>query len=133
MADSIAQNKQVVERFLAQQRAGNIMATLDLLTDDVVWLIPGEWEMAGVRDRNGVKEMLEGLDQFKGGLDMQVHSVTAEEDRVALFVSVSAEMKDGRTYRNELAFLFVIRSDKICAVTEMTDSAKSRRFWLGKN
>jgi ketosteroid isomerase-like protein len=132
MTNLISENKQIVERFFDNQRTGNLLGALDFLTEDVVWLVPGDWEMAGVRDKDGVREMLAGLNQFKGGLKFKYHSVTAEDDRVVVITRVNGTLVDGREYQNELGFVFVIRGDKICHVTEMTDSAKSRRFWLGK-
>ena len=45
---------------------------------------------------------------------------------------VNGKLKDGRVYRNNIFFLFVIRDGMIQHVTEAVDSHYSRVFWLGK-
>jgi ketosteroid isomerase-like protein len=132
MPSSIAENKRLVERYFDIQRSGNLLQGLELLSDDATWTVPGEWELSGTLQRDKIVEMLEGLNLFEGGLNFEHHSMTAEEDRVVVFTTVSGMLKDGRAYKNEIVFLFVIKDGKFSAVTEAPDSAKSRQFWLGK-
>ncbi len=49
-----------------------------------------------------------------------------------VFTTVRGKPKDGRVYKNDIVFLFVIADGKFSAVTEFPNSAKSRAFWLGK-
>ncbi len=132
MRGSIAENKRLVERYFEIQSSGDLLQGLDLLADDATWSVPGEWELAGTFGKDKIREMLEGLNQFEGGLDFKHHSVTAEDDRVLVFTTVRGTLKDGRVYQNEIVFLFVIADGKFSAVTEFPNSAKSRSFWLGK-
>jgi ketosteroid isomerase-like protein len=129
---SIEDNKKIVEAYFTAQRSGDLFRGLALLADDAIWSVPGEWEMAGDFTKSQMAEMMEGLNQFEGGLHFTHRSVTAEDDRVAVLTAVSGGLRDGRIYRNNIFFLFTIRDGKIHAVTEMPDSHKSRQFWLGK-
>ncbi len=129
---SIEDNKKIVEAYFAAQRSGDLFQGLTLLADDATWAVPGDWEMAGTFTKAQMAKMMEGLNMFDGGLDFQHHSVTAEDDRVAVLTVVNGKLKDGRVYRNNIFFLFVIKDGKISHVTEVPDSHKSRQFWLGK-
>ena len=132
MYNSLDENKRVAARYFECQRSGNLLSALELFSEDVIWTIPGEWEMAGTLNYVDVRQMMEGLSQFDGGLQFDHHSVTAEDDRVVIFTTVSGMLLDGRQYRNNIAFQFTIADGKIVHVIEAPDSAKSRAFWLGK-
>lgn len=125
-------NKQIAARYFECQRSGNLLSAIDLFSKDVIWTIPGEWEMAGTLNYDDVRQMMEGLSQFDGGLEFEHHSITAEEDRVVIFTAVNGKLRDGRLYRNNIAFQFTIADGKIVDVIEAPDSAKSRAFWMGK-
>jgi ketosteroid isomerase-like protein len=129
---SIEENKRIVDAYFDAQRSGNLFKGLDLLADDAIWSVPGDWEMSGTFTKAQMAKMMEGLNQFDGGLNFTHHSITAEDDRVAVLTVVDAKLKDGRTYHNNIFFLFIIKDGKIQEVTEAVDSYHSRRFWLGK-
>lgn len=129
---SIEETKKIAEAYFDAQRSGDLFQGLALMSDDVQWHVPGDWEMAGTYSRAQVEEMIKGLNQFDGGLSFEHQSVTAEDDRVAVLTKVTGTLRDGRVYKNTIFFLFVIRDGKIVYVTEVPDSAKSRQFWLGK-
>ncbi len=129
---SIEANKKVVEAYFAAQASGDLFKGLELLADDAVWSVPGDWEMSGEMTKAQMAKMMEGLNQFDGGLNFTHHSVTAEDDRVAVLTVVDAKLRDGRVYHNNIFFLFTIKDGKIQAVTEAVDSYHSRKFWLGK-
>ncbi len=129
---TIAENKKIVDQYFAAQASGDLNKGLALLAEDSTWSVPGEWEMAGTFTKGQMAKMIEGLNQFEGGLNFNHHSVTAEDDRVAVYTRVNGKLKDGRIYNNTIFFLFKIKGDKIQEVTEVVDSHKSRQFWLGK-
>jgi len=132
MNNSLEENKRVAAHYFECQRSGNLLSALDLFSKDVTWTIPGEWEMAGTLKYDDVRKMMEGLNLFDGGLEFEHHSITAEDDRVVIFTTVTGKLRDGRQYRNNIAFQFTIANGKIVHVIEAPDSAKSRAFWLGK-
>lgn len=129
---SIEANKKLVEAYFTAQRSGDLFQGLALLADDAIWSVPGDWEMAGEFTKAQMAKMMEGLNQFDGGLNFTHQSVTAEDDRVAVLTVVDAKLRDGRVYHNNIFFLFTIKDGKIQAVTEAVNSYHSRKFWLGK-
>jgi ketosteroid isomerase-like protein len=129
---SIEENKRIVDAYFDAQRSGNLFKGLDLLADDAIWSVPGDWEMSGTFTKAQMAKMMENLNMFDGGLVFEHHSITAEDDRVAVLTVVNGKLKDGRVYRNNIFFLFTIRDGMIHHVTEAVDSHYSRRFWLGK-
>jgi ketosteroid isomerase-like protein len=131
-AMSIEANKKIGEAYFEAQRSGDLFKGLALLSEDATWAVPGQWEMAGTMTKAQMAKMMEGLNQFDGGLTFTHHSVTAEDDRVAVLTVVDAKLKDGRTYHNNIFFLFIIKDGMIHHVTEAVDSYHSRKFWLGK-
>lgn len=131
MSESTEQAKLVVESYFECQRRGDLVKSLDLMTDDVTWTVPGDWELAGVRDRAALQTMLTELNIFDGGLQFEHQSITAEDNRVVVFTHVSGKLLDGRVYQNAIVFIFEIEGGLIRSVIEMPDSAKSRAFWIG--
>jgi uncharacterized protein len=127
-----AENKAVVARYFEAASSGDLTRAFDSLSEDAVWIVPGDWEMAGTYQGEAIRDMMSALSQFQGGLRFTHHSITAEDDRVVVQTTVEGDLTDGRHYANELVFLFVVRGDKISQVIEVPDSAKSLRFWLGK-
>ena len=130
---SIAENKEIVGRYFKAQESGDLHQGLAVLAEDATWTVPGDWEMSGTFTKAQMAKMMDGLNQFEGGgLSFKHHSMTAEEDRVAVFTEVSGKLRDGRVYNNTIFFLFTVADGKIRGVTEVVDSLKSRQFWLGK-
>ena len=129
---SIEENKKIAAKYFEAQASGNLKAGLSLLADDATWSVPGDWEMAGTFNRQQIEKMIEGLNQFEGGLHFTHESVTAEDDRVAVYTEVRGKLRDGRQYHNTIFFLFRVKDGKIQKITEVVDSHKSRQFWLGK-
>jgi ketosteroid isomerase-like protein len=128
---SIEANKDLVRRYFEAQSSGDLHKGLSLLAEDVVWWVPGEWEMAGTFDKAGMKKVMDGLSNFEGGLKFTFHSMTAEEDRVATMTYLEGKLKDGRTYTNHIFWQFTIANGKISRVIECPDSLQSARLWLG--
>ena len=130
---NVAENKAVVARYFDAASSGDLAKVLEVLSADIIWIVPGDWELAGTYRGNEVREIISALDQFAGGLRFHHRSITAEEDRVVVHTGVEGDLADGRYYTNEIVFLFVVRDRTIVEVIEAPDSAKSRRFWLGKS
>jgi hypothetical protein len=72
------------------------------------------------------------LDVLAAGLRMTVISSLAEGDRVALEVTSSGDLKNGRLYRQEYHFLMEFREGKICAVREYLDTHHAHDVWIAQ-
>lgn len=70
------------------------------------------------------------LDGLSSGLRMTVVSSVGEGDTVALEVTSSGDLKNGRQYRQEYHFVFEFRSGRIRAVREYLDTQHAHDVWI---
>jgi ketosteroid isomerase-like protein len=137
----VQRNKQAVLAFAAALTGGDLDALAALLAPDFVWELPfagppqsaalaGSPTLAGgERDRATtlaiLRSMVDGAVDRRLGLE--VHSMTAEDDRVAAVSSSSAVVAaTGRTYANRYHQLFEFDGDgRIRRMVEYQDSLHS--------
>lgn len=92
---------------------------LDLMTDDATWWVPGR----GTRSKAEVAASFAGAARFfKGPIKVTIKSVVAEADRVAIESEGTAEVINGKTYKNSYHSVVVFRGDKISEVREYCDT-----------
>jgi uncharacterized protein len=131
---SIETNKQIASDFFADLSANNVAGALDRLTDDATWWIAGKPELlsaAGVYSKEKITRLISGMaDQLKGGFTINVKSLIAEADRVALEVESYGELRNGRVYQQQYHFLFTMRDGRISAVKEYLDTQHVFATWL---
>ena len=112
----------------------DIDGVLALMTDDATWRIPGKKELtptAGIYSKERIGRLFRRMiENLSGGLRMTVLSSIAEEDRVALEVISSGDLKNGRLYRQEYHFLMEFRDGKISAVREYLDTQHAHEVWI---
>ena len=105
-----------------------------LMTEDATWRIPGKKELsptAGLYTKERIGRLFRRmLDALSTGLRMTVMSSVAEGDHVALEVTSSGDLKNGREYRQEYHFLMEFRDGKICAVREYLDTLHAHDVWI---
>ena len=70
------------------------------------------------------------LGALSTGLRMTVTSSIAEGDRVALEVTSSGDLKNGRRYRQDYHFLIEFRDGRISAVREYLDTQHAHDVWI---
>jgi uncharacterized protein len=133
---STEQNRATARRFFELFSASDIDGALALMTEDATWRIPGKKEhspTAGVYNKERIgrlfRRMIEAL---TNGLTMTVHSSLAEANSVALEVTSSGDLKNGRRYRQEYHFLMEFRDGKICAVREYLDTQHAHAVWIAQ-
>ena len=129
-----AHNKATAQRFFELFSASDIAGALALMTDDATWTIPGKKELtptAGVYSKERIGRLFRRMiDNLTTGLRMTVASCLAEGDRVALEVTSSGDLKNGREYRQEYHFLMEFRDGKISAVREYLDTQHAHHIWI---
>jgi ketosteroid isomerase-like protein len=127
-------NKQVVSILFDRLTAGDIDGVLELLTDDVVWRVPGKPELspvAGDYDKARLRRLfLRMLRQLKDGLKMTVVSAIAERDQVAVEVESKGDLQNGREYRQQYHFRIGFRDGKIASVHEYLDTHHAYDVWI---
>ena len=131
---STEHHRATAQRFFELFSAGDIDGALSLMTDDAIWRIPGKKALtptAGVYTKERIGRLFRRMvDNLTSGLRMTVLSSIAEGDRVALEVTSSGDLKNGRQYRQEYHFLMEFRDGKISAVREYLDTQHAYDVWL---
>jgi len=128
------QNKRLAAELFARFTASDIDGVLALMTDDVTWRIPGKPELtpaAGVYDKERLRRLFKRmLAQLNDGLRMTVLGSLAEDDRLAVEVESSGDLRNGRQYRQQYLFLITFRDGKIASVREYLDTHHAFDVWM---
>jgi ketosteroid isomerase-like protein len=131
---SAQRNKEIAAELFARLTRGDIPGVLSLMTDDVVWRIPGKKELSPAAGEYG-KERIgrlfnRMLSQLESGLQMAVLGSVAEGDSVAVEVESSGDLKNGRRYRQQYHFLLEFRDGNIARVREYLDTQHAFEVWM---
>lgn len=123
----IHENREVVVRYFDAVNRGD-MPTIEALFDDDVcfWVPPSLPDGVEFRGRAMVMKLFTesvGLYDADAGLAVTIHSLTAEDDRVAAELTIrSRAAAGGGDYENWYHFLFRIRDGRITQIREHLDS-----------
>ena len=105
---SIKRNSATAIRFFDLFSASDIDGALALMSEDATWRIPGKKELsptAGLYSKEKIGRLFHRmLNALSSGLLMTVTSSLAEGERVALVVTSSGDLKNGRWYRQSITF-----------------------------
>lgn len=121
------ENKEIVRRYFAAVDSGDMDTITSLLDDECsFWVPPSLPDGVVFRGKAMVLKLFTesvGLYDTSAGLDVQIHSLTADEDRVAAELQIRGKAAaDGRDYENWYHFLFRIRDGRIVEIREHLDS-----------
>jgi ketosteroid isomerase-like protein len=126
-------NKALVCEFLDRFTQRDLDGGLALLADDVSWWIAGKPEQlisAGMYDKSKLVRLFRRMERhLEAGLQMTVHGLVAEGDKVAAEVTSHGPLKNGRVYQQEYHFLFTLRDGQISAVREYLDTQHIHAVW----
>ena len=127
-------NKEIAAELFARFSRSDIPGVLSLMTDDVVWRIPGKKELspaAGDYGKERIGRLFNRmLSQLESGLQMKVLGSIAEGDCVAVEVESSGDLKNGRRYRQQYHFAIVFQDGKIARVREYLDTQHAFDVWM---
>jgi ketosteroid isomerase-like protein len=130
MEDNVALARQFYEGF-TNNDLDAVMATL---ADDARFRVPGkpdELQAGGWYDKAKLRKLFDRmLSRLKNGLKMEVVSVMADGNRVALEVISEGELENGRRYNNEYFVLFKIVDGTIKEVREYNDTLHAYKTWV---
>ena len=131
---SIENNKKVASEFLSRLSDRDIDGALAMMADDATWWIagkPGSLPVVGTLSKEQIARLFNRMtSQLRDGLRMNVKSMIAEGDRVALEVESYGELNNGRVYNQEYHMLMVIGDGKIKAVREYLDTQHVFAVWF---
>jgi hypothetical protein len=124
-------NKALVRRYLRAMTSGD-PALPDLLTEDVTWWVPPSSPLGGLKQgKAAVLELMGsgiGLYDASVPFGIEVETIVAEGEWVALQMVMTARTAKGKPYRNFYHWAFRLRGGRICAVKEYVDTLYAQRM-----
>ena len=123
---NIEKNKNIVLSFFENSNRGNLDASVELLSDGLIWTGVGTSKFSGTH--KGKEKVLQDLigplfSSLKQGIYTTVENMIAEGDSVVIRATGKAETLEGKDYNNKYCFIFRIEQGKICEVVEYCDTA----------
>ena len=99
-------------------------SVFDIVSDDVVWTIPGSEPTAGAYRGRQVyidAAVTPLMQRLAGPVIPQVRHIWAVDDRVIIRWDQDTAARDGRPYRNSYAWIFTMENDKVIEATAFLD------------
>lgn len=116
-------SKDVVRRFAETFSTMQYDDWGELLADDATYEFPGEAIVSGVFTKAEMIEKVKGIPYiFPAGIQLEIRSMTAEEDRISVEAQGSAVSIEGVPYNNRYHMMFVIRDGRIKTAREYCDT-----------
>ena len=113
------QNKKVVLNFIEAMGKGDAAAAAPCIAEDTFTLAKGFGKFAGVRTHDTILATIAAFRQLMpSGMEPDIHSVTAEDDRVVVEFEGNGTLINGESYCNQYCMVFTLRDSKIRQVNE---------------
>ena len=118
------QNKAVASAFVQAMGSTDWDAVRNLMADDATWWIPGDGIGGGTWSREDFIDFNKAAlaRMAAGPFSLKAVRLTAEEDRVCVEAESHLELKNGKTYRNDYCFCFIIKDGKLKSAREHMNS-----------
>jgi ketosteroid isomerase-like protein len=118
-----AYNRKLVARAFSDWADGT-GSVFDILSDDVLWTIPGSGPTAGAY--KGRQAYIDAavtplMQRLIGPVIPRVSHIWAVEDRVIIQWDQETPARDGHPYRNTYVWIFTIEDEKVVEVTAFLD------------
>jgi uncharacterized protein len=127
----VEENVQIVKDAYAAFGRGDIQGLLALFAEDIEWIIPGEWPLAGTyRGRAGVAGMFQKVSEMLEISFLETREFVAQRDQVLVVCFSGGRVKDtNRMYEHHEVLAFTVRNGKVTNVREYIDTqALARGF-----
>jgi uncharacterized protein len=121
---SIQENVQIVKNFLAALGRRDKQGLLALSAEDIEWIIPGEWPLAGThRGRAGLEKLLKKANETVETSYPEPPEFIAQGDRVVVVGFAAGRVKaTNRTFEDHWVFAFTVRNGKVTNIREYIDT-----------
>ena len=95
------------------------------------WVIgkPHLFAYAGEQTREQICAYMASPTIFVGGVRSKFHTITAEDDRVAIEAEIEGTLPDGRVYTNVYHYLMWFKDGKVLRVKEYLDTQAAAEFF----
>jgi ketosteroid isomerase-like protein len=124
-------SKAVLERYVAAVQAGDEQAIRDSFAPDATWRLDGELPISGTWEgREAILgDFLASAMSFyePGSIRLEITSLIAEGDRVAMEWTSVARTTRGEPYENHCIGVFTVRDGRIASVHEYMDTLYAYR------
>ena len=129
--DTAQANKKLIEGAYEAFAQGNIPAVLQAFDEKILWHVPGRGPISG--DYKGHEEVLgffkHFMDLSRGTFRIQVDDVLANESRVIVLVTESAERK-GRKWSSPQVHAWTVKGGKATVFWQFQgDQQTEDEFW----
>jgi ketosteroid isomerase-like protein len=121
---SIEKRTQTVKDFFAAISRGDRKALLELVTEDIEWIIPGEdWPLAGTRHGHaGLADLLETASKSME-TSTEPREFVAQGERVLVVGVATGKIKaTNRTFKDDWVFAITVRNGKVTNIREYIDT-----------
>ncbi|MFM0730336.1 nuclear transport factor 2 family protein [Paraburkholderia sediminicola] len=106
---STQENVQIVKDFFAAMGRGDKQGLLTISAEDIEWIIPGEWPLAGTHRRHaGLADLLQKASEMVETSYPEPPEFVAQGDRVLVVGSATGRVKaTNRTFEDDWVFAFI--------------------------
>ncbi|KQS28032.1 nuclear transport factor 2 family protein [Dyadobacter sp. Leaf189] len=128
------ETKEIAEKYFNAMVEGNFDEMALLKTPDCVYWLSGDgsWPFGGYQSlENQVKLWGTVAERFPEGMKMTLRSITADQERAALYVHIRGTRKDGRIYENDVMLLLTFKNGLISGLYEYLDTIMVNELFCG--
>src|SRR5919106_333977 len=120
---SIQENVQIVKDAFAAIGRGDMQGLLALSAEDIEWIIPGEWPLAGThRGHAGLADLLQKASETMETFT-EPREFVAQGDRVLVVGFARGRIKaTNRTFEDDWVFAITVRNGKLTNIREYIDT-----------
>ena len=112
-------NKATVLKFIQAMSSSDARSADECLGPDAFTVAKGYGKFSGVRQRDVMVGTISAFNQLlPTGLNVDVKSATAQDNRVVIEFEGDAKTADGTAYQNQYCMVFMLSGGKICQVNE---------------
>jgi len=121
---STQENVQIVKDFFAAMGCGDKQGLLAISAEDIQWIIPGEWALAGTHRRHaGLADLLQKASEMVETSYPEPPEFVAQGDRVLIVGFATGRVKaTNRTFEDDWVFAITVRNGKVTHIREYIDT-----------
>ena len=126
--------KEIAEKYFNAMVAGKFDEMAKLRTPNYVYWFSGEgsWPYGGYQSPEKQAQLWTTVkERFPEGMKMVLQSVTADEERAALYVHIRGKRKDGRIYENFVILMLTFKDGLISELQEFLDTIIVNELFCG--
>ncbi|GAB5100199.1 MULTISPECIES: nuclear transport factor 2 family protein [unclassified Caballeronia] len=117
-------NVQVVKDFFAALGSGDKQALLAISAEDIEWIVPGEWALAGThRGHADLANLLQKASEMVDTSYPAPPEFVAQGDRVLVVGFATGRIKaTNKTFEDHWIFAIIVRNGKVASIREYIDT-----------